>query len=211
MTSVDDLLGRVKPAEHTVRVSLDGAAAAEIDDLRRQVAAAKLRDSLDGGGLAAEAPQLERRLAELTAQLDAEAVEFRFRAIPGGELDEITAAHPPTEAQWERFREASKATPGLVSPPAFDAEAVAPILIARSVVAVDGEPVDWSDDEGRRLWETLPDGVRADLLEAAWQVNQRRSARPTSGTGTGTTPSSGPESTTPPPTASPTRSSAAGS
>jgi hypothetical protein len=70
-------------------------------------------------------------------------------------------------------------------------------LIALSVCAVDGEEVEWSEADGDELWNTLHDGARADLLEAAWEVNKQRSGRPFSGTGTATTPSSGPASTTP--------------
>lgn len=203
MPTVDDILSRFKPAEKTVRINLDGQLAARIDQLRDELAEAAEHDKRTSAGLEARAPQISQEIMELRKRWREEASEFTFRAIPGADLDELIRQHPPTEEDWERFR---KSAP-YATPPQFDQEKIAPRLVAASLGEVDGETVDWTPEDAKRLWDSLHEGVRADLLRAAWAVNQRRSARPTSGTGTDEIPNSGPGSTTQQNTGSPSPSS----
>ena len=207
MGSVADLLARARRAEKKLRINLDGTTTGRLDQLRDRIRSAKRQDQLNGAGLDAQAPALERELAALELEEDRNAVELVFRALPGERFDALVARFPPTERQWQRYREQAQASPLFAAPPEFDADSMAPILVAASIVSYDGEEVSWSDEDGLTLWAGLSEGARADLLEAAWAVNQQRSARPTSGTGTDTTPSSGPGSTTPPEGGSPSLSS----
>lgn len=194
---VADFLGRYKPAERTVRILLDGSLASELDRARRNVELKKKqeRTRLDDT-LRTEVPALEERVADLEAKAEEATVEVTLRAIPGVKFDALKVAHPPTEAQWEQYREQAKASPMFARAPEFDPDGLAPKLIGLSIVAVDGDPVEWDEADGKELWETLHDGARADLLEAAWQLNGQRGNRPFSGTGSDTTPNSGPESNT---------------
>ena len=208
---VSDFLGRYKPAERTVRVLLDGSLLTELERARQQVAKKVRQEERSHPGLASEVPALEARVAALESEAEEATIAVTLRAMPGAKFDALALAHPPTEAQWDQYREQAKAFPLFAQPPEVDAVGMAPALIALSVVAVDGEPTEWSEHDGAALWETLHDGVRADLLEAAWEVNKQRSGRPFSGTGTDTTPSSGPGSTTQPNGESLSLSSADGS
>jgi hypothetical protein len=194
---VSDVLGRYKPAERTVRLLLDGSLVAELDRARKAVRDAVREEARNPQGLRTTVPDLEAKVAELERRADGATVEFTIRAVSGAKYDALKQAFPPTEAQWAEYREEAKASPMFARPPTVDADALAPALVGLSIVAVDGEEVDWDEADGAELWGTLHDGARADLLDAVWEVNGQRGARPFSGTGTDTTPSSGPESTTP--------------
>lgn len=208
---VADFLGRYKPAERTVRILLDGSLASELDRARRNVKTQETKEKRNPQGLATSVPALEEKVAELEAQAEEATVDVTLQAIPGVQFDQLKLAHPPTEEQWEYYREQAKASPMFARPPEFDPEGLAPKLIGLSIVAVDGDPVEWSEADGKELWETLHDGARADLLEAAWQVNGQRGNRPFSGTGSDATPNSGPESNTQSSGESPSPPSAEGS
>lgn len=208
---VTEFLGRYKPAETTVRVLMDGSLAADLERARQEVKQAQRRENLNPQGLATKVPVAEQRVEELEARADELTSEVLLRAIPGEKFSELKLAHAPTEEQWDQYREQAQAMPLFASAPDCDPIGMAPGLIALSVVAVDGESVDWTVQDGQELWDALPDGPRADLLEAAWNVNAQRSSRPFSGTGTDTTPSSGPGWTTQQNGESPSPSSAEGS
>lgn len=206
-----ELLGRYKPAERTVRILLDGSLLSELESARQEVRRTQRQEMSNPQGLATKVPELENKVAELEEQADDQTVELVVRAIPGTKFDELKRLHQPTEEQWERYREQAKGSPMFAVAPEFDPDGLAPDLIGLSVVSVDGEPVDWDATDGRTLWDGLHDGARADLLEAAWSVNRQGSSRPFSGTGTDTTPSSGPGSTTQQNGESPSPSSVEGS
>lgn len=206
-----DLLSRYKPAERTVRLLLDGSLGVELDELRAERRKVARVEATQPAGLKTQLPDIDRKLREVEERAEAATVVITLRAVPGVKFDEVKLAHPPTESQWETYRERAKATPLFASPPEVDPIGMAPALIGLSVVAVDGEPVEWDEREGLELWEGLHDGARADLLDAAWDVNGQSANRPFSGTGTDTTPISGPESTTQPNEESPSRSSVEGS
>lgn len=195
MPTVDDILGRYKPAEKTVRINLDGHLAARIDELRESHRAA-VEQEKGQEGLDSRAGEIAQELMELRATQRDSMTEFTFTAIGGEALDELIREHPPTETQWARFREVSKSSPWAQAPD-FDAETIAPHLVSQSLSQIDGEATDWTPEDAERFWKTIHEGARADLLEAAWAVNQRRNARPTYGTGTDETPNTGPGSTTP--------------
>lgn len=196
--SVEEVLARAKPRTAQARINLDPEILEEIAHLRDELRKAKRQDQLAGEGLDARAPQLERRLLELQEQADQQATVFGLSAIRGEDFDGLKRRCPVTEPQWQRYREEAKASPFTAQAPEFNYDEMFPRLIGRTVVSIDGEPVDWSEEDGIQLWAELTDGARADLGKAAWDVNSRSSIRPTYGTVTDTTPSFGPESTTPP-------------
>ena len=203
--TVADILARRRPLEKRVRLLLDGSLAAQMDETRREIRQAKARESLSGGGLASTLPELERQLAELALAADDSSAAFTFRAIPRARLEDLKRRHPPSAEQWEKFREEQKGNI-FAQAPQFDWVGLAPDLIAASC----SEPA-MTVEEARRLWDELSDGEAAQLFEAAWSVNEQATARPFSGTGTDTTPTSGPSSTTPQREESPSLSLADGS
>lgn len=211
MSTVSEILARAKPRTREVRVNLDGELLGRIDDLSDLISAARRRDMLAGGGLTAEAPALEVERAQAEQTAAETTTVFSLKAVPGQIFDDLKRRYPPTEDQWKAYREEAAASPIFARAPEFDYDQVIPRLIGLSVTAVDGTEVAWSEDDGLALWNGLSDGARADLGNGAWQVNNKSSIRPTSGTGTDTTPNSGPESTTPADGASPTPSSVDGS
>lgn len=205
MTAVSDLLARRKPVQQKVRLLLDGSLAVQIDDLRREIRQTKAADVRRGSPLDTAVPELERRLEELVSQADAEAAEFTFQAVGRAKLEELKRLYPPTDEQWERFREQVKGNL-FAQAPEFDWAGLAPALIASCCV----EP-EMTEADAARLWDELSDGEAAQLFQAAWAVNETSSPRPFFGTATDTTPSSGPDSTTPRNGGSPSLSLAEGS
>ena len=205
---VGDLLARYKPAEQSVTILLDGSLAAHIEAVQTAIREARRSET----GLKSALPGLEAELERLTLEADTATVTFTMHAMPGGLYDEMKTRHPPTPAQWEKYKEQARALPMFGAyAPEYDPEGLAPELIAASVALIDGDPVDWSADDGRELWATLHDGARADLLQAAHEVNGRRSARPLSSSDTVTTSSIAQDLTTPAPVESLSLSLAEGS
>lgn len=191
MTSVADILAARKPATRTARLVLDGEKAAELAGLRARLNTAKVRDRLNGGSLDAESPELERRIAELETEMESTAATFTFKAVGRRRLDEITNRFPPSQEQWERFRDSAKVNP-FVSPPEFDMYAAAPEVLAAAAVS----PT-MTVEEAQLLWDELSDGEAGALWTAAWGVQMEATSRPTFGTGIDETANTGPGSTTP--------------
>lgn len=189
----DAIKGLIKRPRVTVDVNLDYSAAEEVDRLRGEWKAAVEEENREGRGLADRSPGLAVQLMEARKLWRDSATQFTFEALPGGQFDELMRQFPPTEEQLADYKERLKAFP-LAAAPDCDAEALAPVLIARSLRAIAGEEVEWSDEDGVQLWAELHDGARADLIDAAWSVQKTRSELPTSGIGTGSTASSDPES-----------------
>jgi hypothetical protein len=175
VTSVADILAARKPRTRRVRFLFDGDLADEIERTRSAVR----RAVAEGSALqSADVREHQTKLEELEAAAEAATVEFVFHAIARSKLDALTAAHPPTDEQWARYRERVKANP-LLSPPEFDPEAFAPSLIAAACF----EPK-MSEGEASDLWAGLSDGEAGRLFEAAWAVQKHGSDRPLSQSGT---------------------------
>lgn len=210
MTSVTDLLARYRPAERRVRVLMDGQIQARIDDLQERITRERKREIRDPQGLKTRVPKLEAELADAEESAELEAVTFTVRAMPGADYDSLELRFPPTEAQWEKYRKQAEVNAYMASPPRVDGDAMAPALLAACIAEVDSASVSWSEKDCAELWGTLHEGARADLLEAIYQVNNRRSGRPLSESDSDEIPSSTPESPTPPNTESLTASSPVG-
>ena len=214
MTSARKLVAakyRRQPAD--VPVLLDGELAAAIETAQAAVVAAEAADKANPAGLVSDLPARKAALASLQAEADAAVTVFTLASLPGGEFTALKNAHPPSAVQWERYKTQIAAAPVLaqfISPPEFDSDAMAPLLIAGSLVAIDGEPVEWDADDGEYLWSHLHDGGRADLLEKAYELSNKTTLRPKSESGTDMTSSTAPDSTTPPVTESPSLSLAEG-
>jgi hypothetical protein len=208
MTSVSDLLARYKPSERRVRVLFDGSIVAQIDDVTQRLKEAKKAEQRNDPGLRSKVPTIEAELADLEDQAESEAVTFTVQSMPGGDYDALELRFPPTQAQWDRYRQVAEVSPAFAIPPRVDADAMAPALVAACLAELDGEPISWSEDDCQKLWDQLHEGARSDLLEAVYQVNNRRTGRPLSESGFDGTLSSPDESPTPPDTESPTASSA---
>lgn len=203
---VGDLLARYKPAEKTVRILLDGSVRSRIDEAKQQLKQARRTEKVDG--LSSRVPQIESEIRLLEQEADDTSAVITLRAIPGEQFDALKLAHPPTEADFKRFKEQQQARPYLnLAAPDCNLITLAPALIGLSIVEVDSEEVDWDEKDGQELWGKLHDGARADLFDAAWEVNGQPSSRPLSETATATTSTSDNESTTPAETESPTPSS----
>jgi hypothetical protein len=155
--------------------------------------------------LASPIPQLQQRLAELTIKADEAATVFTFQALGRRAFEDLKLAYPPTEEQWERYRERVTAA-YWVPAPEFEEVTFAPALIAACCI----DPK-MTLAEAQQLWDELSDGEAAILYAKALEVNEEASSRPFSGTGTDTTRNSGPDSTTPQNGEYPSLSSAAGS
>lgn len=201
------LLARYKPAEKTVRILFDGTIGSELEALTEELRRVRREEARNNPGLATKAPAIEQRISELEASADDATVAITLRALPGAKFSELVAAHPPSMEQMERYHEFVKRAPMFAGgAPEFDALALAPALIGASIALVDGEPVTFSETDGQELWDTLHDGARAVLFEAALEVNGETSSRPLSLPDTDTTSNSGIGSTTPPNTESPSPS-----
>lgn len=189
----DQIKNRIRRPTVDVHVHLDYSAYEEVERIHREWQAAVNQEKAEGQDLADRSPQLARDLMEAQARWRESATRFTFQALPGAAFDALAREFPPSEEQFAEWAERVKSMP-FEEAPTIDAEAMAPVLIARCLTAIDGEEAQWSDEDGVELWEELHEGARADLIEAVWAVNRRRSDRPTFGTGTAMTGSSGPAS-----------------
>ena len=202
---VGEVLARYKPTETSVRVLMDGSIQFEIEETTRRLAQARR----DEAGLRSAVPGIQEELDKLQVRAEEATVTFKMAAIPGKDFDRLKYENPPTEADWNRYRSTQEANPSLallgrIGVPEFNFEGFIARLIGLSISEVDGESVDWSEDDGLELWASLHDGARSVLSDAVWNVNGERSSRPLSATATGTTSSSGSGSTTPADKGSPT-------
>lgn len=189
MSTVADILAKRRPLEKRVRLLLDGAANAELEDLRREIQSTKARETVNHPGLDSKVPELERRLVDRTLQAEEAAAVFTFRAIPRPAFEDITTRHPPSEEQWALYRDTVRIN-FVANAPDCDYDAAAPELIAASCA----EP-QLTVAEAAELWSGLSVGEARTLFNAAWSVNQQATSRPFYGTGTDTTLTSGPDST----------------
>ena len=210
MSDIASILGKRKPRREPVRLLLDGELSERIARQREKVKQAKRREAASPQGLGSPVSRLEQELADLQVAADESVTEFTFQAIPRTELEELKRNHPPTQEQWERYRESVRDVPVIVGlqlqPPEFDWVSLAPALLAACAT----EPK-MTRSEAQTLWDTLSDAEAAQLFNAAWGVNQQAATRPFSGTDTVTTPNFGPDSTTPQNGESPSLSLAEGS
>lgn len=187
---------------------MDGSIQAEIDEATRRLRQARRNEA----GLRSGVPAIEEEIAKLEQRADEASITFKVAAVPGKDFDRLKYENPPVARDWDTYKGTVENNPtlnlmGRIGSPEFDIEAVIPKLVGLSIVAVDGEPVDWSEDDGVELWGRLHEGARKALSDAVWGVNADKTERPLSVTATGTTSNSGSGSTTSATKESPTPSS----
>ncbi|GFH34288.1 hypothetical protein [Streptomyces pacificus] len=148
MPNLKDILAKARAREHTVRICLAGDVAAEVDRLEAELAGLSqwqqesLADKNPGLELAEKIKAARERMKEAE-------VDFTFRALGAKAWSDLVAEHP-----------------GKDSDESWDAESLAPALVA--ACAVDPEMTPAEVDE---LFEALNFGQRQQLIDAAWQVN----------------------------------------
>ena len=175
----------------SVRLSPDSEQIKQLVRLRAQLAEAKAAELTDGQGLASVVPDLERQVKAAEAEALSSGPVYEFRRLTRREKADIIRQFPPTADQWARYREKAKAYPGYVlDAPEFDMLSAAPSVLATAAV---DPPL--TLEEAVELWDETSDSDAALLWKTAWDDGD--TSRPTSGTGTDMTPTSGPESTTP--------------
>jgi hypothetical protein len=158
MADIEALLKQAKPRETVAAVYLDGATAAEIERLDRQLAEAS-DGTWQASSMADAHPgrEIAEKIAAAREKLKASEAEFRFRALPDREWSDLLAAHPPRDAEKEMF-----------NPDTFPAA-----LIAACAV----DPAMTSDQVGR-LFAVLNQGQRNQLFTAAYEVNTEGTSVP---------------------------------
>lgn len=155
MPDIKEILAKAKPREHTVRICLAGDVAAEVERLEAELSAAS---GWQAESIADQHPGIEiaERIKDARERMTAAEVEFTFRALGAKAWSDLVAQHP-----------------GKTDDEAWDAETLAPALVA--ACAVDPAMTQPEVDE---LFEALNVGQRQQLIDAAWQVNGEATSVP---------------------------------
>jgi hypothetical protein len=156
---------KVKPATRSVTLYVGGDWDL-LDEYRRLQQEAAAPSSLAGSD--------RSRLDEIEAQVRADSIKFRFKALGRRALQKLTDAHPPRK---DKPRDQLHG---------FDEDAATAALIRKCLV----EP-ELSDEAVTELIEDeLTDGQYEQLSNTVWALNRRTADIPFSLTGSAPTPSS---------------------
>ena len=155
MPDIGDILSRARRREHSVTICLAGDLAAELDRLdgELQRAADWRPDSLGDEDPRGE---IAERIQAVREEMRAAEITFTFRALGAKAWSDIIAQHPAKDQSQ-----------------AFDAESLAPALVAASSV----DPV-MSREQVEELFEALNHAQREELMAAAWSVNGEATSVP---------------------------------
>lgn len=155
MPDIKDVLAKARPREHTVRICLAGDVAAEVDRLEAELASLS---QWQPESIADQNPGVEiaERIAAARQRMTEAEVEFTFRALGAKAWSDLVAQHP-----------------GKTEDEAWDADTLAPALVAASAV----DPA-MSQADVDELFEALNVGQRQQLIDAAWQVNGEATSVP---------------------------------
>lgn len=93
--SFDSALAGVTRVVKSIRLCLDGALMAEIEDLDAELTQARETDAIENRN--PQAPAIAARIIELTEQARAKQVEFRFQSLGRRPWRDLVAEHPPTD------------------------------------------------------------------------------------------------------------------
>lgn len=187
---VDAFLNEREGYESTVRIVTKGRLLDEIKQLESQLAAAKRLDETENR--LPEAPKIQERIAELRAEVERTAKEFRFKEVPRHVYEALIAEFPPSRAEREASDEPIPWSPDKFPPALIAAASVDPKLDRESA---------------KKLWRGLPFGEARRLFVAALQPQGKVGAVPLAVSGTGATPTTGTNSGTADPEGSPEASS----
>src|SRR5690606_39422956 len=112
--------------ESTVRMFTKGRLLDEIKQLESQLAAAKRLDETENR--LPEAPKIQERIAELRAEVERTAKEFRFKEVPRHVYEALIAEFPPSRAEREASDEPIPWSPDKFPPALIAAASVDPKL-----------------------------------------------------------------------------------
>jgi len=92
VSSIDDLLDNAEPRTETVKVSVRGSAASELETLGKRLTAAVAQGDTD------TARGIGDKIETLGKKIEAEAVEFTFAATNRTAWSKLLRQHPPSDA-----------------------------------------------------------------------------------------------------------------
>jgi len=143
-STIEDILGDAAPRETSLQVCVAGDLAGQLDALLASRAGVA-RTSLAGEGIG----ELETEIAAVRARMAERTHTFTFRALTGKAWSDLLAAHPsPTKDR------------------VFDVETFPAALVSACCRAPEMDL-----DQTTRLFDSLNEGGRQALFEAAWGVN----------------------------------------
>lgn len=152
MGSIDDFLDAVEPRTVTVNVPVRGDLVQEIRDVSQELGRAIREDELHN--LPSRAPELQARLEQLNADLEADGVLFKFVGLSNREWSELLAAHPPSVED--------RALGADYNPATFPVAAIAASCV---------EPEGVTPDKVEALADTVTLGVFRRLWDACLAAN----------------------------------------
>lgn len=157
MSSFKERLAAAKLPERSLQVCLRGDLAAEFDDLER-----KLRDARNAEtsgrkrvGTKSESLQYVEQIEAVRAQMAAEMVDVRIRALPRNEWVALCKEHPPREDN-----DGDRAMGG-------NLETLMPVAIRRCIVEPEMDDADWEQFQA-----VLSSGDFDRLLNVTFDVNR---------------------------------------
>jgi hypothetical protein len=174
----------------------DGELLSEIEETRRLIDQARRAAGM-APGVEEQLPELERRLQELAERAADKAVLFVMEALPGDDWEDLKLAHPPSDADLDRWRQQSKANP-FAAMPEWNWRTLAPDLIALCLV----EP-DWDEAKVREWWKDLSAADQKAVFNIAVDLQESRVNVPFFAAATDTTSGGGGSSNTAPSEESP--------
>lgn len=156
-----DRLAKKKPMEHVEWIPLDEDTLEAYEEAKNELGRAKLLDEPD------HIAKAEKDLKKAREQLESTSVRMVFRSMGRARYDDLIRQFPPTPEQVEEH----KSKYGAQSVPEYDAEALAPHLIAEACVEPKMTP-----DQVRSLVDEFGwnGGEYAALFNIALKVNTTR-------------------------------------
>ncbi|MGH3010180.1 MAG: hypothetical protein ACRDLM_12350, partial [Gaiellaceae bacterium] len=161
MSDIETLIAAAKPAEQSVTLCLRGDLNVKIEDLERELEAAK---GWKPGSLADTDParELAEQIEATREEMREHSHVFKFRAVAPKAWSDLLALHPPRK---------DNDADGLFNLQTFPSAVIAACAIEPEMTA---EQLD-------RLAAVLNQGQYDDLFMAAWRVNTRATDIPFSG------------------------------
>lgn len=107
MTSLDDILGKVRPPERTVELCLRGDLVVELERLEADLDS--LEDDGSLAGTSTQARQIAEQIERLREEMRDATVTFKFRGLPYAEYSKLMKQHPPRkdtddiDVNWATF------------------------------------------------------------------------------------------------------------
>ncbi|MEV0382423.1 hypothetical protein [Nonomuraea sp. NPDC050643] len=153
MTSIDDLLGRIRLPERTWNLCTRADLQGEWEQAEQQLARAEVqsRDSLAGNS--SEVRQIASHIQDLEAEMAEHTVPLKLRAVTHKAWSDLLAKHPPRE--------------GNADDGAFNSLTFGVGLLASCAV----DPA-MSEDQAGKLVDSLSHGQWNDLFTTLWGLNR---------------------------------------